>query len=79
MTKTILVLTFEFGTSEFIQYLACLREAPPCGAEAGAWNLVLPYGDALLACPMRYFSSARFAAIYPVLISIPSLDFSTMH
>jgi hypothetical protein len=47
MTKTILVLTFESGTLEFIWYLACLREAPPCGTEAGAWNLVLPYGYAL--------------------------------
>ena len=55
MTKTILVLIFEFGTLEFIGYLACLREAPPCGTEAGAWNLVLPYGDALFARPSALF------------------------
>ena len=48
MTKTILVLIFEFGTLEFIRYLACLREAPPYGTEAGALKLVLPYGYALL-------------------------------
>ena len=56
MTKTILVSTFEFGTLEFIWYLACLREAPPCGAEAGAWNLVFPYGYALFAMPYALLS-----------------------
>jgi hypothetical protein len=30
---------------ELICYLACLREAPPCGAKAGAWYLVLPQGS----------------------------------
>jgi hypothetical protein len=25
-----------------IWLLACLREAPPCGTKAGAWNLVIP-------------------------------------
>ncbi len=55
MTKTILVLIFEFGTLEFIWYLACLREAPPYGAEAGALKLVLPYGYAFFAMPYALF------------------------
>ena len=65
MTKTILVLAFEFGTLEFIWYLACLCEAPPCGAEAGAWNLVLPYGDALFAMPYALFLKCSFYCHIP--------------
>jgi len=26
---------------ELICYLACLREVPPCGTKAGAWDLML--------------------------------------
>jgi hypothetical protein len=35
------VWNFEFSRLEIIWYLACLREAPPCGTKAGAWGLVL--------------------------------------
>jgi hypothetical protein len=28
--------------------LACLREAPPCGAKAGVWNLVIKKEEGLL-------------------------------
>jgi hypothetical protein len=65
MTKTILVLNFEFGTLELIWYLVL-----------GIWCFHTTVFSAL--SPHCYFSSARFAAIYPVAISIPSLDFSSM-
>ena len=65
MTKTIPVLIFESGTLEFIWYLACLREAPPCGTEAGAWNLVLPCGYALFAVPYALFLKCSFCCHIP--------------
>jgi hypothetical protein len=65
MIQTILVLIFEFGTLELIWYLVF-----------GIWcfHTTVPPSPS----PNRYFSSARFAAVYPVLISIPSFDFSSM-
>jgi hypothetical protein len=63
MAKTILVLIFEFGTLVFIWYLACLREAAP--AEAGAWNLVLPYSYTFFAMPEALFLKCLFCCHIP--------------
>ena len=41
MIETDSASNLEFDSLELICYLACLREAPPCGTKAGAWDLVL--------------------------------------
>jgi len=47
MTKRSKRFCFKFWLLEFICDLACAREAPPCWAKAGTWNMVF-----LLYCLM---------------------------
>ena len=41
--NSVILNSFQNPISDFDIHLtlACLREAPPCGAKAGAWDLVL--------------------------------------